>query len=158
MPNCNFFQFFVALSWMAKATVQAALGPVALRHVHDDPEQKHYAEIVLMMCVLCIVITAPTGAILISLTGSKLLTKTKRKLSIPESKIVTTSVNFKKYNQRFILFAAGWRRSARPSMHDISIIEEEEDRDPEMKPDNRTLANTHSNSLNVPTPTFTITK
>lgn len=67
---------------MAKATVQAALGPVALRRLHADPnsttEQHRYAEIVLTICVLSIVVTAPIGAILISLSGSKLLTKTKQ--------------------------------------------------------------------------------
>lgn len=67
---------------MAKATVQAALGPVALRKLANDPnttdEQKHYAEIVLMICVLSIVLTAPIGAILISISGTRLLTKTKQ--------------------------------------------------------------------------------
>lgn len=61
---------------MAKATVQAALGPVALKHLSADSPDKKYAEIVLMICVLSIVLTAPTGAILISLSGTKLLTKT----------------------------------------------------------------------------------
>ena len=61
---------------MAKATVQAALGPVALKHLSADDPQRKYAEIVLMLCVLSIVLTAPMGAILISITGKKLLTKT----------------------------------------------------------------------------------
>lgn len=67
---------------MAKATVQAALGPVALRKLANEPdatdEQKRYAEIILMICVLSIVLTAPIGAILISVSGTKLLTKTKQ--------------------------------------------------------------------------------
>jgi len=65
---------------MAKATVQAALGPVALKHLGNDasPEEKQYGETVLMICILSIVLTAPTGAILISITGTKLLTKTKQ--------------------------------------------------------------------------------
>lgn len=66
------------MSWMAKATVQAALGPVALKHLHPDDPDKAYAEIVLMVCILSIVLTAPIGAILISVTGTKLLTKTKQ--------------------------------------------------------------------------------
>lgn len=37
-----------------------------------------YASIILTVCVLSIVVTAPTGAILITLTGSKLLSKTKQ--------------------------------------------------------------------------------
>lgn len=65
---------------MAKATVQAALGPVLLRrlskHPHSDDEE-HYAELILMVCILSIVVTAPLGAILISITGPRLLTKTK---------------------------------------------------------------------------------
>lgn len=65
---------------MAKATVQAALGPVCLKRLDEKtstPEEKHYAEVVLMICILSIVVTAPIGAILISITGTKLLTKTK---------------------------------------------------------------------------------
>lgn len=74
---------------MSKATVQAALGPVALRHVLEmrkkegdavqgTADEVRYANIVLIICVLSIVITAPLGAILISVTGTKLLTKTKQ--------------------------------------------------------------------------------
>lgn len=72
----------MSLSWMAKATVQAALGPVILRKLQHNPEataeQKHYGEIILMVCVLSIVLTAPIGAILISISGPRLLTKTKQ--------------------------------------------------------------------------------
>lgn len=66
---------------MAKATVQAALGPVMLRRLRErgtfTPEEKTYAETILTVCILSIVVTAPIGAILISLTGTRLLTKTK---------------------------------------------------------------------------------
>lgn len=64
---------------MAKATVQAALGPVMLKRLnsnHSDEEQ-HYAELIMMVCILSIVVTAPLGAILISITGPRFLTKTK---------------------------------------------------------------------------------
>lgn len=67
---------FTAIAVSAKATVQAALGPVALKHLDSDDPDRRYAEIVLMVCILSIVLTAPTGAILISLTGTKLLSKT----------------------------------------------------------------------------------
>lgn len=67
---------------------------------------KVYAEKVLMICVLSIILTAPLGAILITLTGPKLLTKT-----------------------RFPQVTEGWRRSHRPSIRDISIIDEEEEKD-----------------------------
>lgn len=67
---------------MAKATVQAALGPVALKRLALDkdasPEEYRYADIVLTICVLSIVLTAPIGAILISVSGTRLLTKTKQ--------------------------------------------------------------------------------
>lgn len=60
---------------------------------------------------------------------------------------------------------AGWRRSHRPSLRDISIIDEEEERDaqdPEMGPDNRTYQNTIQNAHSVgnltQVPAFTITK
>lgn len=73
-------KFFVALSWMSKATVQAALGPVAMKNLPNDAssEEKHYAYVTQTMAVLSIVLTAPLGAILISVTGTKLLTKTKQ--------------------------------------------------------------------------------
>lgn len=71
----------MALSWMAKATVQAALGPVCLKrlaeHEHATADEIKYGEIVLMISILSIVVTAPIGAILISVSGTKLLTKTK---------------------------------------------------------------------------------
>lgn len=67
---------------MAKATVQAALGPVILRRLTSDinehtKEEKNFAEIIQMVCILSIIVTAPIGAILISITGPRLLTKTK---------------------------------------------------------------------------------
>lgn len=61
-----------------------------------------------MICVLSIILTAPTGAIIITVTGPRLLTKT-RIPHIPE----------------------GWRRSHRPSIRDISIIDEEEETRPD---------------------------
>lgn len=65
---------------MAKATVQAALGPVMLRRItsENSDEERNYAEIILMVCIISIVVTAPIGAILITLTGPRLLTKTKQ--------------------------------------------------------------------------------
>ncbi|KAH8411903.1 hypothetical protein KR222_002094, partial [Zaprionus bogoriensis] len=119
-------KFFVGLSWMAKATVQAALGPVALKNLGSDAsdDERKWAEIVQTICVFSIVLTAPLGAILISVTGTRMLTKTK------QPQILT-----------------GWRRSHRPSIRDISIIDEEEEReDPEMPTDKQTQDNTQSNA------------
>ncbi|XP_048509188.1 sodium/hydrogen exchanger 9B2 [Athalia rosae] len=98
-------KIFVAFSLMAKATVQAALGPVTLDYVMENTEEKRYADTVLLMCILSIIVTAPIGAIVISITGPKLLTKTRAVQPAPE----------------------GWNRLRRPSMRDISIINEEID-------------------------------
>ncbi|XP_045535519.1 sodium/hydrogen exchanger 9B2 isoform X2 [Papilio machaon] len=102
---------FVGLAWMAKATVQAALGPVALDEVRKMavaegqpvPELLQYAETVLTVCIMSIVITAPLGAMVITVTGPRLLSKTTKPPVLE-----------------------GWRRSHRPSIRDISIIDEEE--------------------------------
>ncbi|KAL0849107.1 hypothetical protein ABMA28_013464 [Loxostege sticticalis] len=104
-------KIFVGLSWMAKATVQAALGPVAIDEVgkmvgvaeSELVVLRGYAEIVSTLCILSIVITAPIGAIVITLTGPRLLSKTTKPPVLE-----------------------GWRRSHRPSIRDISIIDEEE--------------------------------
>ncbi|XP_047544389.1 sodium/hydrogen exchanger 9B2-like isoform X2 [Vanessa atalanta] len=103
-------KIFVGLAWMAKATVQAALAPVALDEVRkmslDDEtmtELTNYAEIIITVCIMSIVITAPLGAIVITITGPRLLSKTTKPPVLE-----------------------GWRRSHRPSIRDISIIDEEE--------------------------------
>lgn len=77
---------FVAIAWMPKATVQAALGPVALDAVLalvDDGaesslprEQRDALEAgraLLALAVLSILVTAPAGAALIAYTGPRLL-------------------------------------------------------------------------------------
>ncbi|XP_045458955.1 sodium/hydrogen exchanger 9B2-like [Melitaea cinxia] len=103
-------KIFVGFAWMAKATVQAALAPVALdeiRRMNTDSETMaqltSYAEVVFTICILSIVITAPLGAIIITITGPRLLSKTSKPPVLE-----------------------GWRRSHRPSIRDISIIDEEE--------------------------------
>ncbi|VEN37222.1 unnamed protein product [Callosobruchus maculatus] len=99
-------KLFVAFACMSKATVQAALGPVTLGVVAVNSVEHEYAEKILSVCILSIILTAPTSAILITLLGPRLLTKTK-----------------------FPVVPEGWRRSHRPSIRDISIIDEEEERD-----------------------------
>lgn len=80
-------RFFVALAWLPKATVQAALGPVALDHLSNsdlDPDsdlylmRKELGLKVLTVAVLVILITAPIGSIAISLSGPKLLKKSSQ--------------------------------------------------------------------------------
>ena len=77
-------RIFVALAWLPKATVQAALGPVALdtlKHsdLDDSSEEfltrKNLGLQVLTIAVLVILITAPIGSVAITLTGPRLLNK-----------------------------------------------------------------------------------
>ena len=82
-------RIFVALAWLPKATVQAALGPVALDNLsnssinEEDPErfEKYHALglKVLTIAVLVILITAPIGAIAITLAGPKMLKQHAKK-------------------------------------------------------------------------------
>lgn len=60
-------------------------------------------------------------------------------------------------NKHYInnIFVQGWRRSHRPSLYDISIIDEREEReDPELQEDVETVGNTNSNANKT---VFTIT-
>ncbi|ESP00110.1 hypothetical protein LOTGIDRAFT_63379, partial [Lottia gigantea] len=71
-------RFFVPFAWLPKATVQAAVGSVALdtaREKGSDPEFIELGTKVLAMAVLVIIITAPLGAVAISLTAPRLLNK-----------------------------------------------------------------------------------
>lgn len=76
--------------------MQAALGPVAIDEVGKmvGVEEsslvilRGYAEIVSTICILSIVITAPIGAIVITLTGPRLLSKTT-KPPVLEGKLIT---------------------------------------------------------------------
>ncbi|XP_050309303.1 sodium/hydrogen exchanger 9B1-like [Anthonomus grandis grandis] len=73
---------FCAVSLMAKATVQAALGPVLLGLVSDNSsDDKIYSEKVLMVCVLSIMLTAPTAAAFMTIAGPRLLTRTTEPFS-----------------------------------------------------------------------------
>ncbi|KAG5862201.1 Sodium/hydrogen exchanger 9B2, partial [Gonioctena quinquepunctata] len=86
---------------------KAALGPVALTMVEPGTKEYQYAEKVLTTCVLSILLTVPTGALLTTLLGPRFLTKTKhQQLALPEMKR---------------------RYSRRPSIRDMSIEEECED-------------------------------
>ncbi|KAF4525946.1 hypothetical protein B566_EDAN000737 [Ephemera danica] len=69
-------QLFVTIAWLPKATVQAALAPVALdiaRQTGASEEVIELAEQVLTVAVLSILVTAPIGAIGISVSGPRLL-------------------------------------------------------------------------------------
>nr|XP_056711805.1 sodium/hydrogen exchanger 9B2-like [Euleptes europaea] len=81
LVSCAGFDFkeklFIALAWIPKATVQAAIGSVALDTARDnpDPSLEEYGLNILTVAFLAILITAPTGALLIGLTGPRLLQK-----------------------------------------------------------------------------------
>lgn len=72
---------FIAFGWSPKATVQAAIGGIALDHamkltnVPADVKDQYieYGNIMLSTAVLAIMITAPVGAILINTLGLKWL-------------------------------------------------------------------------------------
>lgn len=71
------------------------------------------------------------------------------------SLIYSCSINKLLIDTTFII---GWRRSHRPSLRDISIIDEEEEReDPENIPDPDTVLNTNSNKQ-LSSPVYTVTK
>uniref|UniRef100_T1ITF2 RRM domain-containing protein n=1 Tax=Strigamia maritima TaxID=126957 RepID=T1ITF2_STRMM len=72
-------KLFTALAWLPKATVQAAMGPVALDYARSHPNttseaQLEYSKNILQISALSILITAPLGAIFIQLTARCLLT------------------------------------------------------------------------------------
>lgn len=70
-------RIFMAFAWMPKATVQAALGPLALdmakRATDPDPNLIRVGEQILTLAVLAILITAPLGSVSILALGPKLL-------------------------------------------------------------------------------------
>lgn len=72
-------KIFIALAWMPKATVQAAIGSKALdraRQMNDNQLEK-YGMDVLTVAALAILFTAPVGALLIGLCGPRLLQRPK---------------------------------------------------------------------------------
>jgi solute carrier family 9B (sodium/hydrogen exchanger), member 1/2 len=72
-------KMFILVSWIPKATVQAAVGSIALdlaKQQANNKEEINLATTVLNIAVLSIVVTAPLGTILISKLAPKLLTKT----------------------------------------------------------------------------------
>lgn len=66
---------FIAFAWLPKATVQAAIGSVALdtARAHSDREMEEFGLDVLTTAFLAILITAPVGSLLIGLLGPRLL-------------------------------------------------------------------------------------
>ena len=67
-------RLFIAIAWLPKATVQAAIGPVALDHAFT-PDDINRGRLVLTVAVLSILITASLGAIAIDYFAPLMLTK-----------------------------------------------------------------------------------
>ena len=70
---------FIGMAWSPKATVQAAIGSIALDMARErnDAKSIELATLVLTIAVISILVTAPLGAVVISVLGPKFLTKTK---------------------------------------------------------------------------------
>nr|XP_004663048.2 sodium/hydrogen exchanger 9B2 [Jaculus jaculus] len=70
-------KIFISFAWLPKATVQAAIGSVALdmARSHEDKQLEDYGMDVLTVAFLAILITAPIGSLLIGLLGPRLLQK-----------------------------------------------------------------------------------
>ncbi|KAM9330488.1 LOW QUALITY PROTEIN: sodium/hydrogen exchanger 9B2-like [Gastrophryne carolinensis] len=75
-------RIFISLAWIPKATVQAAIGSVALDLARSigNSQLEEYGMYVLTIAFLAIEITAPTGAIIIGLTGPRMLQKSDTSL------------------------------------------------------------------------------
>lgn len=73
-------KIFIAVAWLPKATVQAAIGSKALDMAREkgDPVLEKYGLDVLTLAVLAILITAPIGALGIGLSGPRLLQQQSR--------------------------------------------------------------------------------
>ncbi|XP_061441509.1 sodium/hydrogen exchanger 9B2-like [Rhineura floridana] len=71
---------FIALAWIPKATVQAAIGSIALDTARElqNHELEQYGLTILTIAFLAILFTAPTGALIIGLAGPCLLHKTDK--------------------------------------------------------------------------------
>jgi len=74
-------RLFVSIAWVPKATVQAAIGSIALdtaRSLNAGKEAEELGLQVLTIAVLVILITAPIGSIAVMTCGPKLLTTNKK--------------------------------------------------------------------------------
>ncbi|XP_003796405.1 sodium/hydrogen exchanger 9B2 [Otolemur garnettii] len=70
-------KIFISFAWLPKATVQAAIGSVALdtARSHGEKQLEAYGMDVLTVAFLAILLTAPVGSLLIGLLGPRLLQK-----------------------------------------------------------------------------------
>ncbi|KAM9330487.1 sodium/hydrogen exchanger 9B2 [Gastrophryne carolinensis] len=80
-------KIFISLAWIPKATVQAAIGSVALDTARGAgiKQLEDYGMDILTIAFLAIIITAPIGALVIGLTGPKMLHRSETMLKSEES-------------------------------------------------------------------------
>ena len=73
-------KLFIGFAWSPKATVQAAIGSIALDMARERDDQKsiELASLTLTIAVISILVTAPLGAVLISLLGPKFLNRVNK--------------------------------------------------------------------------------
>ena len=74
-------RLFVVISYLPKATVQAAIGGAPLMAMRAAGMDSQPGEIILAVAVLSILLTAPLGAWAISITGNRIL-EVDRELSL----------------------------------------------------------------------------
>ncbi|XP_057561480.1 sodium/hydrogen exchanger 9B2 isoform X1 [Hippopotamus amphibius kiboko] len=79
-------KIFISFAWLPKATVQAAIGSVALdtARSHGEKQLEEYGMDVLTVAFLAILITAPIGSLLIGLLGPRLLQKAEHQTTDEE--------------------------------------------------------------------------
>ncbi|XP_049642492.1 sodium/hydrogen exchanger 9B2-like [Suncus etruscus] len=75
-------KIFISFAWLPKATVQAAIGSVALdtARAHGEAQLEKFGMDVLTAAFLAILLTAPIGSLLIGLLGPRLL----RRADLPD--------------------------------------------------------------------------
>ena len=87
--GCTFKErLFIAIAWLPKATVQAAIGSVPLDHASTD-EEIYWARIVLTVAVLSILLTGPLGGMAIQLSANKLLVPDDKNDKMDPENLVT---------------------------------------------------------------------
>ncbi|XP_017776313.1 PREDICTED: mitochondrial sodium/hydrogen exchanger 9B2-like [Nicrophorus vespilloides] len=94
---------FVAISWIPKATVQAALGPAALDIAWSlgDKQLIEYSNVVIIVAVISIIITSPIGAVLIMQLGPRFLHRTTENTAtevLPEVQVSQIEMETQKSN------------------------------------------------------------
>lgn len=78
-------RLFIPFAWLPKATVQAAIGALALDKAKEmgDETGVVFGKQILTLAVLSIIITAPIGAAIIAITGPLLLHRSQLEEEIP---------------------------------------------------------------------------